>query len=139
MTEKHIVSSTNDLHNLADILLKKYPNNRIFCFNGGLGAGKTTFIKAICQYLGVVDNVSSPTFAIINEYRTNTETEKVFHFDLYRIKKEEELLQLGVEDYFYSGNYCFIEWHQIAENLLPDEYVLIDIETVNQDVRNFIF
>ena len=91
-----------------------------------MGAGKTTFIKAICHYLGAVDIVQSPSFAIINEYRTK-QGESVFHFDFYRIRKIEEAFDIGYEDYFYSGSYCFIEWPELIEELLPEETVKVYI------------
>ena len=94
-------------------------DDTVFAFYGKMGAGKTTFIKALCQELGVEDEVNSPTFAIINEYRSQTTAELIYHFDFYRIKKLEEVYDLGYEDYFYSGALCFIEWPELVEELLP--------------------
>jgi tRNA threonylcarbamoyladenosine biosynthesis protein TsaE len=91
---------------------------RVIAFHGEMGAGKTTFIKAICRQLGVMDNVSSPTFSIINEYKTGDKT-KVYHMDLYRLKNEEEALMAGIEECFYSGQWCFIEWPDKAPGILP--------------------
>ena len=94
-------------------------DDTVFAFYGKMGAGKTTFIKALCKLLGVEDEVNSPTFAIINEYRSETTAELIYHFDFYRIKKLEEVYDLGYEDYFYSGALCFIEWPELVEELLP--------------------
>ena len=99
----------------------------VFAFRGKMGAGKTTFISALCRVLGVEDEVSSPTFAIINEYRSCTTAELIYHFDFYRIKDEDEALDAGVEDYFYSGAICFVEWPEKIENLLPGDVVNVDI------------
>ena len=105
----------------------------VFAFYGKMGAGKTTFIKAICQELGVEDVVTSPTFAIVNEYQATLPLEgsgsrSVFHFDFYRIKRLEEVYDMGYEDYFYSGSLCFIEWPELIEELLPDDAVRVTIE-----------
>jgi tRNA threonylcarbamoyladenosine biosynthesis protein TsaE len=97
-----------------------------------MGAGKTTFIQALCRQLQVVDVVNSPTFSIVNEYLTH-EGKSVFHFDLYRIKKAEELLDIGYEDYFFSGSYCFIEWPELAADLIPDECIYISINVDESD------
>ena len=94
-------------------------DDTVFAFYGKMGAGKTTFIKALCKQLGVEEEVNSPTFAIINEYRSETTAELIYHFDFYRIKKLEEVYDLGYEDYFYSGALCFIEWPELVEELLP--------------------
>ena len=94
-------------------------DDTVFAFYGKMGAGKTTFIKALCKLLGVEDEVNSPTFAIINEYRSQATAELIYHFDFYRIKKLEEVYDLGYEDYFYSGALCFIEWPELVEELLP--------------------
>lgn len=107
---------------------------KVWIFNGDMGAGKTTLIKELCKRLGVIDSMSSPTFSIVNEYWTNDET-KIFHFDFYRIKKEEEAIDIGVEDYFYSGSYCFIEWPERIPSLLPDQYASITLETTDINHR----
>lgn len=123
-----------ELPSLATTLLKAEPLNKVWLFVGDMGVGKTTLIKEICKQLGVKDVMSSPTFSIINEYSTQ-EGQKVFHFDFYRIKKEEEAIDIGTEDYFYSGNYCFIEWPERVANLIPDQYTVIKIETVDAQTR----
>ena len=104
---------------------------RVFAFYGKMGAGKTTFVKAICEELGVDDVITSPTFAIINEYTPSSfllpPSSKIFHFDFYRIKKLEEVYDMGYEDYFYSGALCFIEWPELIEEILPDDTVRVSI------------
>ena len=99
-------------------------DRRVFAFYGGMGAGKTTFIKAVCEELGVQDVITSPTFAIVNEYAGR---ETIYHFDFYRIKKLEEVYDMGYEDYFYSGSLCFIEWPELIEELLPEDAVKVSI------------
>ena len=107
---------------------------RVFAFYGKMGAGKTTFVKAICEELGVEDVITSPTFAIINEY-TQPDGEPLYHFDFYRIKKLEEVYDMGYEDYFYSGALCFIEWPELIEEVLPDDAVRVHIEVQSDDSR----
>ena len=102
-------------------------DRRVFAFYGSMGAGKTTFIKAVCEELGVEDVINSPTFAIVNEY-IDGNGEPIYHFDFYRIKKEQEVLDIGYEDYVYSGNVCLMEWPELIENLLPDDAVKVTIE-----------
>ena len=116
----------SDLLPAARELIDAFPSSRIFALYGNMGAGKTTFIKAICHFLGAADIVQSPSFAIINEYRTK-QGESLYHFDFYRIKKTEEAYDIGYEDYFYSGTYCFIEWPELIEELLPEETVKVHI------------
>ncbi|BBE17655.1 TsaE protein [Aquipluma nitroreducens] len=128
------LSDLSALQETARMLLNNFPNDRIFAFYGAMGAGKTTFIKAICQELGSNDYVTSPTFALINEYST-TEGSLIYHFDFYRIKKLEEAFDLGYEDYIYSGNYCFIEWPEMIEQLLPEGIVEVRIKEGDKGVR----
>ncbi len=127
------VNIITDLPAAAKQLLEAFPEKRILAFYGQMGAGKTTFIKAICESLGVDANVSSPTFSIVNEYRSS-KGEKVFHFDFYRIKDLSEAYDLGYEDYFYSDAYCFIEWPEKIEELLPEGVIKVII-TTNEDKR----
>jgi tRNA threonylcarbamoyladenosine biosynthesis protein TsaE len=117
----------------------------VFAFHGAMGAGKTTFIKAICEELGVTDVINSPTFAIINEYRSETSGELIYHFDFYRINKQSEAEDLGASDYFYSGALCFIEWPEKIEELLPEDVVNISItenpngtRTVTEQEQGFV-
>lgn len=110
---------------------------KCFAFYAPMGAGKTTFIKAICEELGSTDVITSPTFAIVNEYTANNFP--IYHFDLYRIKKLEELYDIGAEDYFYSGNPCFIEWPEMAESALPDETIKITIDPQDNGSRTVSF
>lgn len=116
----------NKLRETANYLMQLAGNCRVWLIHGEMGTGKTTLIKAICAQLGVEDNVTSPTFSIINEYRSATEP--VYHFDFYRVKTLQEALQAGVEEYFYSGHYCFIEWPEIILPILPGQYLNVSIE-----------
>tara|TARA_R110002049_G_scaffold183679_8_gene351672 strand:+ start:4537 stop:4944 length:408 start_codon:yes stop_codon:yes gene_type:complete len=109
--------------------------NKTLLFYGEMGVGKTTLIKQICKQLGVLDNISSPTFSLVNEYQTSKE-EKVFHFDFYRITDEEEALDMGIEDYLYNNDWCLIEWPQNVENLLPLESVEIHLSTLENGQRS---
>jgi tRNA threonylcarbamoyladenosine biosynthesis protein TsaE len=119
----------HELDKIAAELLIKLEDKTIVAVFGALGAGKTTLIKSMCKKLGVSDPVSSPTFALMNEYTTGSQT--VYHFDFYRIKSETEAYDIGYEDFFYSGNVCFIEWPEKIKNLLPDDRAEIHIAEVN--------
>jgi tRNA threonylcarbamoyladenosine biosynthesis protein TsaE len=125
--KERIAASEENLRDIAVEILATYPSSRIFAFYGSMGAGKTTLIKVLCHELGVVDIVQSPTFAIINEYLTPV-GESIYHFDFYRIKKAEEAMDIGYEDYIYSGNYCFIEWPELIGELLPNDVVKVFID-----------
>lgn len=114
------IDSLEDIADAAKKFLAEAGDRRVFAFHGGMGAGKTTFIKALCSELGVTEVVASPTFAIVNEYMAQN-GEPVYHFDLYRVKTMGEACDFGCEDYFYSGSYCFIEWPELVEPLLPDD------------------
>jgi len=103
-------------------------NNTVFAFEGAMGAGKTTFIKAICENLGVDDVINSPTFSIINEYRNNRSGKIIYHFDFYRVNSIKEAQEIGTEDYFYSGELCFIEWAEKIKELLPNETIIIHMK-----------
>ena len=122
------ITSLSELSSVAFELLR-LSDNRIFVFYGEVGAGKTTFIKHLCHHLNVVEPVSSPTFSIINEYMTSGKT-KIFHFDLYRLNNIEEAIGLGVETYLNTENYCFIEWPDLIESLLPENYSILSIRFV---------
>jgi tRNA threonylcarbamoyladenosine biosynthesis protein TsaE len=127
------IQSLSELPSAASAILNTADNHRIFLFYGDMGAGKTTLIKALCEKLGVVETVTSPTFSIVNEYRGKTE--KIYHFDFYRLKNETEALDLGYEEYFYSGAYCFIEWPDKIHSLLPDHFISIKIEVTGDNSR----
>ncbi len=111
---------------MARKLLETFPEERFYAFFGSMGVGKTTLIKEICRQIGVMQIVCSPTFAIVNEY-CDGEGEPVYHFDFYRLKNLAEAYDIGYEEYFYSGNWCFTEWTEKIESLLPDHYLRIDI------------
>ena len=130
------IKSEAELPAAARKLLESRPDARVFAISGEMGAGKTTFIKAICKVLGVPDIVQSPTFAIVNEYK-RTNGESVFHIDFYRIKKAEEAFDIGYEDYVYSGHYCFIEWPELVEGLLPEDAVKVSIAGTSDRVIAF--
>lgn len=128
---KHI----KDLSSIAKRLIDEFSGERIFAFYGKMGAGKTTFIQSVCKALGSGDTVTSPTFALINEYKTG-DRQSVFHFDFYRIKNLEEVFDLGYEDYLYSGSYCLIEWPELIEPLLPENIIKVKIEVAEDGSRN---
>jgi len=131
MAEIYTCHFPDELKPIAAALVEFHKDKRIFAFHGEMGAGKTTFIKAICEYLNVADTVSSPTFAIVNEYFTK-DSKSIYHFDLYRIRSWTEMLEIGYEDYFFSGDYCLLEWPEKIVNLLPEETVHVSIE-VSED------
>ena len=133
-----LAKNTGDLHNVARTLLEWKPWVRVYALQGKMGAGKTTLIKAIGDVLEVEEVVSSPTFALVNEYTTG-EGEPFYHFDFYRINKLEEVYDIGYEEYFYSDNYCFIEWPEMVKLLLPESYVLVEIEVDEKEQRIFHF
>ena len=120
------ISGIDQLPEVARKLLESFSEERFFAFFGKMGVGKTTLIKELCAALGVEDNVCSPTFAIVNEYSTS-EGEPVYHFDFYRLKSLAEAYDIGYEEYFYSGCYCFTEWTEKIEELLPEHYVRVTI------------
>lgn len=124
------IKNPQSLDDVASALLSTFPQGRIFAFFGPMGVGKTTYIKAICRLLGSTDNVSSPTFSIINQYLTPS-GENIFHFDFYRIKELAEVYNLGYEDYFFSGGYCLIEWPEKIEGLLPEGSQKVYMEEVD--------
>ncbi len=122
------------LPEIAKKLMAQFPEERVFAFYGKMGAGKTTFIQSVCKTLGSDDAVTSPTFALINEYNS-PKAGSIFHFDFYRIKNLEEVFDLGYEDYLYSGSYCLIEWPELIESLLPENKVRVSIEVDNDGIR----
>ena len=119
---------------IARLILQSHAERRVFALHGDLGAGKTTLIKALCEALGVADATSSPSFAIVNEYRM-ADDRPVYHFDLYRLRDARELLDIGFEEYLDSGAYCFIEWPELADELLPREVLHLTIEAADNGVR----
>jgi tRNA threonylcarbamoyladenosine biosynthesis protein TsaE len=122
------IESLDNIRAAAHEFIQNMGDAHVFAFYGKMGAGKTTFVKAICEELGVKDVITSPTFAIINEYTSSTQGgTPIFHFDFYRIKKLEEVYDMGYEDYFYCGALCFIEWPELIEELLPDDAVRVSI------------
>ena len=120
------ITDIDHIREAAREFIEHIGERRVFAFYGKMGAGKTTFVKAICEELGVDDVITSPTFAIINEYETPSNS-PIYHFDFYRIKKLEEVYDMGYEDYFYSGALCFIEWPELIEDILPDDAVRVSI------------
>ena len=125
-----LIQDLDHIREAARQFISLIGNHTVFAFYGKMGAGKTTFVKAVCEELGVDDVITSPTFAIVNEY--TTPSSPIYHFDFYRIKKLEEVYDMGYEDYFYSGNLCFIEWPELIEEVLPDDAVKVTI-TENSD------
>ena len=129
-----ICNSLEELREIANSVVSFAGTNKIWLFYGGMGSGKTTLIKQICEVLNVEGNVSSPTYSIVNEYE-NGEGEVFYHFDFYRIRSETEAFDIGYEDYFFSGNICFIEWPEKIPNLLPDRPFRVEISILEDDSR----
>ncbi len=132
-----IIQSIDTIREAAREFISQMGDHRVFAFYGKMGAGKTTFVKAICEELGVEDVITSPTFAIVNDY--SSPSTQIYHFDFYRIKKLEEVYDMGYEDYFYSGALCFIEWPELIEPLLPDDAVRVTIEEQPDGTRTVSF
>lgn len=128
-----ITFSLNEISNVAELIVAAQPH-KVILFNGEMGAGKTTFIKQLCKTLGVTQATSSPTFSLVNEYEA-ANRQLIYHFDFYRLKKETEALDMGVDDYLYSGNWCFIEWAEKIAGLLPESYSTITIEVLPDNKR----
>lgn len=135
---KITISSLDAINDAAKQFVAAMGNNRVFAFYGKMGAGKTTFIKALCTELGVDDVITSPTFAIVNEY-TAGDGSPIYHFDFYRIKKLDEVYDMGYEDYFYNGGLCLIEWPELIESLLPEDAVEIHIAEQPDGTRTIEF
>lgn len=134
MATKIIIRDKKHLQEAAGNFLKLFGEKRIFAFFGAMGAGKTTIIKAICKSLGAIDIVSSPTFTLVNEYKTAT-GESIYHIDFYRIKKEEEVFDFGIEEYLAGDAWCFMEWPELIEDILPPETISIRISVGENEER----
>jgi tRNA threonylcarbamoyladenosine biosynthesis protein TsaE len=128
------VSSLSELSAAAAQIIEFAGDNRIFLFYGEMGAGKTTLIKELCGALGVTDPVTSPTFSIVNEYATSAGP--LYHFDFYRLKNQNEALDMGYEEYFFSGSYCFIEWPENIAGLIPESYIGVRIRVADDGIRH---
>ena len=132
------IQNIETIREAAREFINNIGEHKVFAFYGKMGAGKTTFVKAICEELGVEDVITSPTFAIVNEYEARGEV-PIYHFDFYRIKKLEEVYDMGYEDSFYSGSLCFIEWPELIEELLPEDAVKVSIEEQADGTRTVRF
>jgi tRNA threonylcarbamoyladenosine biosynthesis protein TsaE len=133
-----IIFKEEDIRQAARQFVEHMGENTVFAFYGKMGAGKTTFIKAVCEELGVDDTITSPTFAIVNEYEA-ANGRPIYHFDFYRIKKVSEAYDMGCEEYFYSGHPCFIEWPELIEEVLPEDTVVVTIEALPDGGRRLVF
>jgi tRNA threonylcarbamoyladenosine biosynthesis protein TsaE len=131
------INSIEEIQDVAQKFINEIGDRKIFAFNGKMGAGKTTFIKAICEVMGVKETINSPTFSIVNEYEA-ADGSIIYHFDCYRINKIQEALDLGAEEYLYSGNLCFIEWSENIAPLLPDTLVNVDINELENKKREIV-
>lgn len=125
--KQFVIHTLDEIHDVARQFIAAIGDRTVFAFRGSMGAGKTTFIKALCEELGVEDVINSPTFAIVNEYLSATTGDTIYHFDFYRINRPEEALDFGYDDYVYSGNLCFMEWPEKVETLLPDDTIDVTI------------
>lgn len=134
-----VISSLQDLPRAARVFLQSLGERRLVAFYGAMGAGKTTFIKAVCDALGVTDVVNSPTFAIVNEYYSEKFAENVFHFDFYRIRHVDEVRDLGFDDYLRSGCFCLMEWPELVEELLPEDIVRVTLSELPDGSRSLSF
>lgn len=132
------IQSVDTIAQAAREFVEAMGENRIFAFYGSMGAGKTTFIKAVCEELGVKDVINSPTFSIVNEYLDGAGN-SIYHFDFYRLKREEEAYDIGFDDYVYSGNVCLMEWPELVEGLLPDDTVRVHIDEQEDGSRLVTF
>lgn len=132
-----VAESLNELRDVAQAIMESLEGRNVVAFCGQMGAGKTTLISAIMEHLGSTDNVTSPTFALVNQYIT-ANNERVYHFDFYRINRIEEVFDMGYEEYFYSGDLCLIEWPELIEDLLPEEAMVVRIEVLSPTSRRFL-
>ncbi|MFA4045922.1 tRNA (adenosine(37)-N6)-threonylcarbamoyltransferase complex ATPase subunit type 1 TsaE [Prevotella sp. PCHR] len=130
-----IIDSLENIDAVAKTFAGHMGDSKVFAFYGNMGAGKTTFIKALCRYMGVDDVITSPTFSIVNEYHCAEDCGIIYHFDFYRIKKLDEVYDMGYEEYFYSGSLCFIEWPELIEDLLPEDALKVTIEETESGAR----
>lgn len=133
--DKLVIRSLDEIDDVARKFIEKYGDRRIVAFYGEMGAGKTTFVKALCKVMGIEDEVNSPSFAIVNEYHTADDDTIIYHFDFYRLKSVEEALDIGYEEYIYSGNYCFMEWPEKIDPILPGERLDVLIEEQEDGTR----
>lgn len=133
---QYFCNNLEELHSIAKLLIDTYPNQRIFAIRGQMGAGKTTFIKAVCSYLGCTEPVTSPTFAIVNEYAATAGP--IYHFDFYRLNNSREAISIGFDDYINSGNYCLMEWPEIIEECIPSNSLDVSI-SVDESTKIRIF
>lgn len=133
------IRSIDEIDEAAKRFASNMGSNKVFAFYGKMGAGKTTFIKALCRQLGVKDVIASPTFAIVNEYTVERTGESVFHFDFYRIRRLEEVLDMGFDEYINSQCLCFMEWPELVEDLLPEDAVRVSIEELPDGARRISF
>ena len=134
-----IIKSLEDIDGAARTFAANMGDSRVFAFYGSMGAGKTTFIKALCRHMGVDDVITSPTFSIVNEYHRAGGSGIIYHFDFYRIKRLDEVYDMGYEEYFYSGYPCFIEWPELIEDLLPEDAVKVTIGETGGGARTVSF
>ena len=130
------IDSLDGLKEVAEAVIDALDGRNVVAFCGAMGAGKTTLISAIMEYLGSDDNVTSPTFALVNQYSTDA-GDAVYHFDFYRINRIEEVFDMGYEEYFYSGNLCLVEWPELIEALLPDDAMVVRIDVLSPTERKF--
>jgi tRNA threonylcarbamoyladenosine biosynthesis protein TsaE len=131
-----VIDSLNELKDVAEAVIERLDGRNVVALYGPMGAGKTTLISAIMEHLGSTDNVTSPTFALVNQYNTADE-QPVYHFDFYRINRIEEAFDMGYEEYFYSGDLCLVEWPELVEQLLPEEAMVVKIEILSPTERKF--
>lgn len=137
MTTNYLAKSEKDLPGIAEQLINIVDKPKVILFYGEMGAGKTTFIRSLCAELGIEETISSPTFSLVNEYLTKN-GKTVFHFDFYRIETPEEALDMGVEEYFYSGNYCLVEWPDKIAAYLPDDAVKVEVLVEDDESRKIV-
>lgn len=133
-----IVKNTNDIPQLAIQILQEYADYRLFALAGEIGAGKTTLVKAICEQVGVREAVTSPTFSLVNVYEyldATHQKHELYHIDLYRLKSVQEAIDIGIEDYLFSNTYCFVEWYELIETLLPDKVLYLKIIVMPDESR----